>query len=836
MDNDVQKENSPTKTENNTNNINNPQQPLTNSTTNSDINENNNNKITEETPQKTPKGECEKKVNYSQLVKDYLKTSCQEEEYENIIKNNPDILFESLPEQKLILWESLLYLHTSPSRKNSDGEILTVTLDRPDQKVIKNDCIRTRVRESKLIAGYPKILEVILTYYCTSKNIKYKQGLNEVFAPLVLLKYKFQNTKFAKIFEIGEVFIDIFLPNYFYEEELFSLKSGISLFFLLLRYHEPSVYNRLDTMEILPEMYITNPITTLMIGKLKLNLVYEMLDKIIKTDDSLIIFFVLVSLIKINREMIINCDTSYLATLMTTLTIRNTEELNKVFDMALKLRELTPYSFRILANKIGFLEKKNFNIKKNFEFYKPDTLPAMPIFPLEIFHITNSEKYICADPDCKNSQKLNIQQNDNDNDDDSEEIGSIFKFQEHLYNHRCEKCDMKIEKKMQNVLLDLRILNYDNNKEDSDTEKTGFLPKMINVDEEELKSEDLNEILTDRFVSVRGIYHFIFLTSNTDAFSDFETNFYSDNLTDYDKKKMLFGIVKQQKVDKKLNLDDAQKNLTPKQIYKLKEYDNFRKTLKSMQKENFPYVSFVYGGFSAVHDESFKYGYELLFHNEKDCILCQEKLNSKKLKKLKAKEMKKKSNKSNNQLSNILWEHKKKVKYSILCEKYKHIKNSTFLGVLTNFKNKELEKDKIKILFVLDYENLEIELYKFDIKKQYQNIETDYDNTEIKKKNSAYYDLGKEIDTDKGDVDLILMETIFVPDVLQINCEKTKNIVSISIRDDSIEKEKDKKKKRNSVPEIIHIIVDFSSSNISKDFIKSFRIMTDNYKEKHKKK
>ena len=43
---------------------------------------------------------------------------------------------------------------------------------------------------------------------------------------------------------------------------------------------------------------------------------------------------------------------------------------------------------------------------------------------------------------------------------------------------------MKIEKNMQYILLDLRILNYE--EEDDDTEKTGFLPMMINVDQDEL--------------------------------------------------------------------------------------------------------------------------------------------------------------------------------------------------------------------------------------------------------------------------------------------------------------------------------------------------------------
>ena len=84
------------------------------------------------------------------------------------------------------------------------------------------------------------------------------------------------------MYDLGEVFIDQFLPNYFYEKELYSLQSSLALFVILLKYHEPVVYNRLDINDIKPEMYDNNPITTLMIGKMKIDLVFEFIEKIIK--------------------------------------------------------------------------------------------------------------------------------------------------------------------------------------------------------------------------------------------------------------------------------------------------------------------------------------------------------------------------------------------------------------------------------------------------------------------------------------------------------------------------------------------------------------------------
>ena len=784
--------------------------------------------------------ESKVKINYYPIIKEYLNKISQDKEYISRIKENPDSLFEKMNETRLIIWETFLYNISSPSRKNSDSDVLCAILEREDQKIIRNDCKRTRVRESLLVPGFPKILEAFLTYYCTLKEIHYKQGLNEVFGPLILLKYKLKSLKFSKLYDLGEVFIDQFLPNYFYEKDLYSLQSSLGLFLILLKYHEPSVYNRLDTTEIKPEMYATSSITTLMTGKLKLDLVYELIERIIKSQDPLIIHFLLVALFINQREMIINCDKSYLASLMTTLTITSIEELNTVFDLALKLREQTPYSFRILANKIGFLKKNNKDIKKAYELYQPQSIPAMPIFPLEIFNITNRTSVECVDPDCKNC-KSNENNFDKDKENEYADLidnrisDGFLKFQENLESHICEKCDMKIEKKMQNILLDLRILKYD--EKDDDTEKTGFLPMMINVDQDELKSEDFSKIITNRFLVERGNYHFIFLTSSTDTFSDFESNFYTDNISELDKKKMMFGLIKQQKVDKELNLEDAQKNLTWKEIYKLKEYDNFRNTLKMMQKENFPYIGYVYGGFNEVHEESFKFNYELIFHNAENCFLCQEKKVKRNKKRRQSKKEKKKEEEMKSEISGNLWEHKTKIKFSKINELYKGQNISLHFCILNKYKNKNYEDEKIKVLIALLIDEYQMELYQFERQKEYNDIEIGKDEKEKKRKTSEYYDLGKETTDEDKETELILFEKISVFDIISLNNDnKFKNIVNVSIKEKIKDKEKEKDKKKTKRPSIniFDIILDFSSTNDSKLFINSFKKIISNYKSKKK--
>ena len=773
-----------------------------------------------------------KNIFYNKEVKQYLKNNVEDQDYSELIKKNPIELFSNIDPIKLTMLEANLYRYSSPSGKGLCDDILAVKMNREDQNVIQNDCKRTRVRESILVPDFRSFLEKILTYYCTAKNVVYKQGLNEIFGPLLLLRYKFPSLKLSKIFDIGEVFIDKFLPNYYYEKGVFSLKSALGLFVILLRYHEPSVYNRLDSLEIVPEMYATNWIMTLLSAKIKIDIIYDYWEEIIKTGDPLILHFILVSIIKLNREMIINCDTNLLPGLMASLTIQKKEELKLIIETALELRTQTPYSFRILANKIGFLKPNFQNIQKQYEKYRPQSIPAMPIFPLEILSLTFKSGVECIDPECKNSKKK-IALSSLDNSEyciieHEEKYTPILNFQNILlYNHFCEKCDMKIEKNIQYILLDLRILQYGGNEKDDDLDKTGSLPNMIKVDQDELKSQNFSRVITDRFVPERGLYHFIFLTSSTDTFSEFENNFYMENVTEEDRMKMMCGLLKQTKADKELNLEDASKNLTAKEIYKLKEYDNMRKTLHSMQKENFPYVGYVYGGFNAIHEESYLQDIELFNHNEKICLLCAEK-NKKK------KDKEKKKDKNKEEIANALWLSEKKIKFEELNKLLKNPNNFVSLCTILEYKGKIVDYNAS--ITLID-ERFMIEIYKFEQRKQYIDKQTDNfeEDIEKKKKNWNYYDLGKETSESNQNIELTLLEEIKITHILCMKAEsKNKNILNIMIKEDIKDKKLIKKKGNNFIQTIIKI--DFPSCNDSKNFVTSFKNLTTKYKSINKKK
>ena len=750
---------------------------------------------------------------YAEEIKKFLNINTKDPDYYNKIQKEPETLFQFVDEYKIENWEKVLtngFQDNKDSKTPTDEQIMSVEKNTEYQRVIKNDCNRTRVRESVLIENFKQILENIITYYCKSKGIFYKQGLNEIFGPLLLMKFKYKQLSYSTIFTLGEAFIDKYLPNYFYEKELYSLKSSLGALLILIRYHEPSVYNRLDSMEILPEMYATNWVMTLLLGKVKLDILYNLWDYILSIDDPLFMHYFFVSMIINRREMIINCDKNILPTLMASLTIISNEELDNIVKKAKELIKETPYSFRILVNKLGFLIKKNKKVKQSFEKYKPLSLPAMPIFPLETLFITYHSEIDCPSEKCKNSKKIKNKFSEGfeivEKDDDDDENNKYFK---------CEKCDLNVEKNMNFFLLDLRILEYGLNKEENESDKTGYLPLMINVDQEELKSEEINDIITKRYINERGKFHFIFLTTNTEAFLSFEEKFYKENISEEDQKKIMFGLM-EKKSEKELDLNSDE--LTKKQLFKLKEYDNLRKILKSLKKQNYPYIGFVYGGFDALHKESIEYGIELLFHSSDTCILCQQKNKQKK----KVKEKKNQEEKDENvMLKNSLWEKKTKIKYKELNTIFKEETSKIFFASLINYKNKHLESEKIQLLIAAKTNEYKIKIYKF------LNNQIDLKSRE------GYYGLG--IDDENKEVDLIELEEIGVQDVLKLNFDKkNKNIATFEIMNNEIDDDKNKKKDKKI--ENIILIIDFSSINDSKRFVHIFKDMTIAYKNYYKKK
>lgn len=779
---------------------------------------------------------CQKDEKLIEEFRKYTQNKNFNSEYLDTLENNPGILFTSISKERIFIWESSLYQTIIPI-KVTDNEILNIDLNHPNQKIIINDCLRTRVRESILYPGDFKLtLQKILTCFCKKYNIQYKQGLNEIFGPLILIQFKLKQITLSKIFHLGESLIKKFLVNYYFEDGFSAYRSSLCLFVLLLKYHAPEVNNLLDKLMILPEMYITSWIMTLLSSKLRLDVTFHIWDHIIQSGDNLLIFFILVAFLKERSTLILSTDYTLIPNLMTNLVIFSIDEVDSLLQHAYNLRNKTPYSFRMLADKLEIFNEGSKTLKKNYNWLQTEGIDVMPLFPSEIFYITYKKQIKCPDHNCKILAELRKQTKkdkakEKSKSKKSKRNDSSNSFDSDLFNyHICEHCDMKLYKQINYLFLDLRI-------SESDEDKMGMLPMTIAVDQDELKSNDFPEKITDRFIPDKGNLHFIFLTSHTDSFNEFENNFYSEKLTEDDLKNRMYGI--ETKINKVLDIQKAEQNKSKNDILKLKEYDNLKITLQCLLKENFPYIAYVYGGFNSLHKEISNYGLSLLNHEEEDCVICSQEGKNKKKKtsffgifKKSKKHHKSVHNKTTddlhhntnntNEIANpythsvlltshnntslhgnnldskelisSLWKRKEKFKYTELYEILHNKKNFYSFCQMKEFNGLSDPEGPVQVLLCLRYEEKEMELYQVEKRKVYDAGKKQVTNVGVKA-----VEVDQSYNNRQKEMELTLTERVLINNIESIKRDQnTKTIVTVTYYKKQEENENNKKKSNKS--------------------------------------
>ena len=146
--------------------------------------------------------------------------------------------------------------------------------DVESQRVIWVDVERTRGNVPLFQEAATRRLEVqLLSHYCKQRSCTYKQGLNEVMAPFVLL-YE-DSLDAGAIFNTFYAFIGKFLPHAYCDGEFISLQCVLRLFRLLLRFHDPELCAHMDRHDMLPELYATPWFLTLFAHSTPLDVLYQ---------------------------------------------------------------------------------------------------------------------------------------------------------------------------------------------------------------------------------------------------------------------------------------------------------------------------------------------------------------------------------------------------------------------------------------------------------------------------------------------------------------------------------------------------------------------------------
>ena len=533
---------------------------------------------------------------------DQLKQNAEEQEiwYEKIVNTNPDVLFSSLSSENIEQWKKLL-INQTPFESDTISLISNASESKDilNQKIILNDMNRTRKRERVILPSFADQLTVYIIYYVKNNGLEYKQGINEIVGAMLLLHYKFSLT-FTETFNLIQGFMNKFITNYYRGNEMVALKASMSLVKLLLQYHCPLLYYFFESLEIQPEMYTMNWFMTTYAGKLHLHILYRFWNYLIAENDNLMIHYCVIAFLLMHKDILMSSDLSLAVVILSQLTLYYEDEVDKLFQIALDIRSKTPYSFKVLANKLELFKENSKNIGELYQTIKPNEFVSLPIYPKEIFHVAYNglDNITCPNEEC------NLNHN------------STYALKKKL---PCDYCDLHIKKDIKFIFVDLRIFPSKDKK--SDSQMIGFLPNMIMIEQEELQLSNIHEILLERFNKEKGKYHFVFITSNTDYFKDYEDNFYEFNESvDYMEQNILYPTTKIR--NKKLSIHHKTlKLMTSEEKSKLKEYDILRKTIEIFAKQNIQYISFCFGGFSSIHKDSIMYDITLLNHDP-HCKLC----------------------------------------------------------------------------------------------------------------------------------------------------------------------------------------------------------------------
>ena len=505
-------------------------------------------------------------------------------------------------------WEEQLKNRCSKNIKtmSNDINLNDYNLSFEYEKTIINDCLRTRVNERFDYPDFDEWLKKLLIYYCKLNNIEYKQGINELLAPFLLLRIKI-NISISRIFNIFSYFIDYFLTNYYYEPELYAFRSSLSLLTLLLKYYDPELYILFENTSITPQMYATNWFLTTYANKNKLDIVYNLWKYLIEQNDQLNLHFIVIAFLKYHRQKFLECDFSSVPLSFSQLKIKTREELFEILTIAENIKKTIPYSFRILVNELEIFKPRSINLKEKYEKYKTDEMITFPILPGEILHYLYKEEIKCVDEKCKNFlPKKNI-------NEDNECYFCKNKFSLDQFNY---------------LIIDLRINSDSLLKNNLLAE--GNLKNLKNdfITQDELIKDDIGKIILEKVKDIN--YNIILLTNDTSYFNEYERKFYEfkNEKTPITLDNYLSNLKKE--LNEKSVSNFVKEDKTHQKRIQFKEYEIIKNIIQFLLENKIEKISYAYGGYKKLHECCLKYGLEILNHNKKDCILCNEIKNPKK--------------------------------------------------------------------------------------------------------------------------------------------------------------------------------------------------------------
>ena len=495
--------------------------------------------------------------------------------------------FDLITEELIEKWEKILKLNKLEKARlvADDINFDDYNLKYDWLQTIQNDSKRTRVRERFNFNNFEQTLQKILIYFCKLNNIEYKQGLNEILGPFLLLKVKIPTMKLSRIYNLFTLFIDYFFSNYYYETDLFSFISSISLVNLLLKYHCPDLYTLFQENNITAEMYAINWLLTTYANKNSLEITYMLWDILLEENDQLFIHFMVIAFLLYHKEKIGETDGSSIPVFFSKNQVSTKELLNDLVKSAREIRNNTPISFRLLVKNLEIFKSRTTRSKELYELYNPEQILVMPVLAEELLCNMNTDlknnKTYCINEKCDNFFMKGEIINNNHNNKKNTKIETF-----------CEICrNNNLKNNVKYIIIDLRNKNDSQIKDSILNEGTFIFINSEILSQEVINKGNAGEILIEQInkykMNNNNInIHIVLMTNDTDNYDEFE----------------------------------YKKSLQIKM--ELKQYELIKILIDKLLENNYPYISYILGGYKSLHDLSIKYNIPIINHKKNNCYIC----------------------------------------------------------------------------------------------------------------------------------------------------------------------------------------------------------------------
>ena len=531
--------------------------------------------------------------------------------------------FDLISEELIEKWEKILKSNklTKARTVAEDINFDDYNLAYDSFQTILNDSKRTRVKERFNFTDFETVLQKMLVYFCKLNNIEYKQGLNEVLGPFLLLKVKIPKLKLSKIYNLFTLFIDYFFSNYYYEIELFSFRCSISLVNLLLKYHEPSLYSLFKENNISPEMYAINWLLTTYANKNSLEITYTLWDTMLEENDQLFMHFMVIAFLLHHKKKFIETDGSSIPVFFSKNQIGTKELLTEIVKSAREIRKNTPVSLRLLVKNLEIFKSRTTRVKDMYEKYCPEQILAMPVLAEELLSNVNLKKrnIPCLNEKCDNFfMKDEIKYI---NEEDKEKNLSTY----------CEICrNYNLKNNLKYIIIDLRNKS-DSQIKDSITNEGTFI--FINNDilsQETLNKGNPGEVLTEQINKLKSDsnenIHIVLMTNDTENYDEYEYNYQETQIES--KKSKILNILNttinniKKKIDEQMNKKEIKQEKYLQIKMQIKQYELIKSILNYLLENEYPYISYILGGYKSLHDMCIKYNIPIIKHKSNNCYLC----------------------------------------------------------------------------------------------------------------------------------------------------------------------------------------------------------------------